>query len=139
MQKISRRKFVDQTSKSIVATAFTAGALLNTNAMSDIKSSPFIHHVYFWLNNPGNNEDLESLLSGLKKLSAVKTIKNFYIGKPAGTNREVIDSSYSVSWLLFFESKADQDSYQVDPIHLKFVDDCKHLWKKVIVYDTINF
>ncbi|MBX3240278.1 MAG: Dabb family protein [Chitinophagaceae bacterium] len=100
---------------------------------------PFVHHVYFWLNNTGSKEDLEQLVAGLKKLSAVKTIKVSYIGKPAGTNREVIDSSYSVSWLCFFDNKADQDSYQTDPIHLKFVDECKHLWKKVIVYDTVGF
>lgn len=101
--------------------------------------SPFIHHVYFWLNNPDSKEDLAKLLDGLTKLSAVKAIRKFYIGKPADTNRDVIDSSYSVSWLLFFDNKADQDSYQVDPIHLKFVEECKHLWKKVTVYDTVGF
>lgn len=102
-------------------------------------NSTFIHHVYFWLNNPDSKEDLAKLVEGLKKLSSVKTIKKFYIGKPADTNRDVIDSSYNVSWLLFFDNKADQDSYQVDPIHLKFVEECKHLWKKVTVYDTVGF
>ncbi|HTN08594.1 Dabb family protein [Agriterribacter sp.] len=104
--------------------------------MSD--NSTFIHHVYFWLNNPGSQTDFEQLVAGLHKLSAVKTIKTFYIGKPADTSRDVIDSSYSVSWLLLFDNKAHQDSYQTDPIHLKFVDECKHLWKKVVVYDTVN-
>jgi hypothetical protein len=97
----------------------------------------FIHHVYFWLAEPGNTDHKKLLIEGLKKLSAVKTIKEFYIGKPAATAREVIDSSYSVSWCLFFANAADQDSYQVDPIHLRFVDECKHLWKKVQVYDSI--
>jgi hypothetical protein len=97
----------------------------------------FIHHVYFWLAEPGNAEHKQRLIEGLKKLSTVNTIKEFYIGKPASTSREVIDSSYSVSWCLFFANAADQDSYQVDPIHLRFVDECKHLWKKVQVYDTI--
>ena len=96
----------------------------------------FIHHVYFWLNNPGSVADFDALVAGLKKLSAVETIKTFYIGKPADTNRDVIDRSYSVSWMVLFANKADQDSYQVDPIHLKFVEECKHLWKKVVVYDT---
>lgn len=99
----------------------------------------FIHHVYFWLKNPGSKEDLEKLLSGLKTLSRVKSIKSFYIGKPADTNRPVIDSSYSVSWLLFFDNKAQQDAYQTDPIHLKFVEDCSHLWERVVVYDTVDF
>jgi len=98
----------------------------------------FIHHVYFWLKNPGNNNDLLALIEGLKKLSSVKTIKSFHIGKPAGTSRDVIDTTYSVSWLLLFDNKEDQDSYQVDPIHLKFVDECSHLWEKVVVYDAVS-
>ncbi len=98
----------------------------------------FIHHVYFWLNNPESRADLDALVAGLKKLSAVETINIFYIGKPADTNRDVIDRSYSVSWMVLFANKADQDSYQVDPIHLKFVEECRHLWKKVVVYDSVN-
>lgn len=98
----------------------------------------FVHHVYFWLANEGNKEDKKALIAGLQKLSTVKTIKFFHIGEPAGTNRDVIDTSYDVSWLLFFENKADQDSYQVDPDHLKFVAECKHLWKEVVVYDSVS-
>lgn len=98
----------------------------------------FIHHVYFWLSNPESSADRNQLIEGLDKLSSVATIKSFHIGLPAATSREVIDSSYSVSWLLLFKNKEDQDSYQTDPIHLKFVEDCKHLWSKVVVYDTVG-
>lgn len=98
----------------------------------------FIHHVYFWLKNPEIINELNQLIEGLKKLSVVSTIKNFHIGKPAATNRGVIDSSYSVSWLLLFDNKEDQDSYQTDAGHLKFVEECSHLWSKVVVYDTID-
>jgi len=98
----------------------------------------FIHHVYFWLAEPHNTERLDELIAGLKKLSAVQTIQSYHIGRPAGTKRDVIDTSYSVSWCLFFASAADQDSYQVDPIHLRFVAECKHLWKRVVVYDAVD-
>jgi len=98
----------------------------------------FLHHVYFWLKNPGNNEDKFKLIAGLEKLSKVSTIKNFHIGEPATTRREVIDSSYDVSWLLYFNNDADQASYQTDPIHLKFIEECSSLWQKVIVYDTVD-
>jgi hypothetical protein len=101
------------------------------------EKNSFIHHVYFWLKNPENINDFYQLIEGLKKLSAVSTIKSFHIGKPASTKREVIDSSYSISWLLLFNNKEDQDSYQIDPVHLKFVEECSHLWSKVVVYDTI--
>lgn len=98
----------------------------------------FLHHVYFWLKNIDSAEDLNLLITGLEQLSAVTTIKQFHIGKPAATSREVIDGSYSVSWFTIFDTKADQDSYQSDPIHLKFVEECAGLWQKVIVYDSID-
>jgi hypothetical protein len=98
----------------------------------------FIHHVYFWLKNPESSDDCNQLVEGLEKLSKVSTIKDFHIGKPASTRRPVIDSSYSVSWLVPFKNKQDHDSYQTDPIHLKFVEECKHLWDKIQIYDTVD-
>src|ERR1044072_2501081 len=97
----------------------------------------FIHHVFFWLKE---NDELNrnTLIEGLKKLSAVKTIRQFHIGIPANTNRDVIENTYSVSWMICFDNAADQDSYQTDPIHLNFVKECSHLWHKVTVFDTIN-
>lgn len=138
MEKITRRKFVNQSTKTAMASVIGAAVITNTKAM-DKNNLPFIHHVYFWLDKPDSKADLEKLVSGLTKMQGIKSIKTSYIGKPADTNREVIDSSYSVSWLCFFDNKANQDSYQVDPIHLKFVDECKDLWKKVVVYDTVGF
>ncbi len=98
----------------------------------------FIHHVYFWLKNPGDMDENNKFIEGLKKLSKAETIKSFHIGKPAGTSRDVIDTSYSISWFLIFGNKEDQDIYQVDPIHLKFIDECPGLWSRVVVYDTID-
>lgn len=106
--------------------------------MQKRETNIFIHHVYFWLKNPDSTEDLAELQAGLEKLSEVMTIRTFHIGKPAGTNRDVIDSSYALSWMLTFSNKADQDSYQEDPIHLDFVKTCSHLWSKVIVYDSVD-
>jgi hypothetical protein len=98
----------------------------------------FIHHVYFWLAFPEKKEDHAALLAGLKALSKVPAIQQFHIGIPASTNRDVIDTSYQFSWLAVFPDKAAQDAYQTDPIHLHFVDTCKHLWKEVKVLDSIG-
>lgn len=98
----------------------------------------FIHHVFFWLDHPESQEDLSRLAAGLKTLSAIKTIRSIHIGKPAGTNRDVIDRTYSLSLMLQFNNKADHDSYQADPIHLKFVENCRHLWKRVAIYDSVD-
>jgi hypothetical protein len=98
----------------------------------------FIHHVYFWLKNTDSKEDRAKLIEGLQKLSKVQTIKTFHIGQPADTNRDVIEQGYALSWFVLFDNGADQASYQVDPIHLKFVEDYSHLWSKVIVYDSVD-
>ena len=132
---LSRRQFVGETGKAVVAGTFIFTAV---NQPEKEMKNIFVHHVYFWLQHPESEQDLGKLVAGLKKLSAVKTIKQFHIGKPASTSRDVIDGSYAVSWLTLFDTKADQDSYQTDPIHLKFIEECAPLWKKVIVYDSID-
>lgn len=137
MKGSSRRKFITDSAKAAAGLAFITSTS-NSEISMNVEKNLFVHHVYFWLNNPDSAEDLKKLIEGLQKLSKVKTIKMFHIGKPAGTNRDVIDSSYAVSWLLMFNNRADQDSYQTDPIHLKFIDECKHLWKKVVVYDSVD-
>ena len=133
MKISSRRRFLNT-----MALVTPFAALFKSKAIFAQKKGMFIHHVYFWLKDPVNKEDKTKLIEGLKKLSKVKTIKNFYIGQPAATRRDVIDSSYDVSWLLFFDNAADQDSYQTDPVHLKFVEECSGLWTKVTVYDSID-
>jgi len=105
--------------------------------MAELKGI-FIHHVYFWLKNANSKEDRTQLIEGLKKLSKVKTIKQFHIGQPAATNRDVIERSYTLSWFLVFDNADDQESYQVDPIHLKFVEECSHLWSRVVVHDSVD-
>lgn len=98
----------------------------------------FIHHVYFWLNNPESASDKAALKAGLQQLTAVETIGMYQIGEPAATNRDVIDRSYSVSWMLMFDSLEDEEIYQHHPLHLKFVETCSHLWSKVVVYDSVD-
>jgi Stress responsive A/B Barrel Domain len=135
MNTSTRRRFISDTGKAAIAGAF----ILNINYKQEKEmKNIFVHHVYFWLKNPGSKEDLDKLTAGLKKLSTVKTIKQFHIGKPGETKRDVIDTSYAVSWLVFFDNQADQDSYQTDPIHLKFVEECSPVWQKVIVYDSVD-
>lgn len=121
----------------ITAAALAAPAIFAASINNDMPAkNMFVHHVYFWLKDPESKPDKARLVEGLQKLSKVSTIKMFHIGQPAATNRDVIDASYSISWLVLFEDKAAQDSYQTDPIHLKFVEECSGLWNKVVVYDS---
>lgn len=97
------------------------------------------HHVFFWLKNPDSQEDKQKLIAGLKTLAKVKVVRSLHIGVPADTTvRPVIDSSYHVAELMLFDSIEAQNAYQIDPLHKKFVDECSHLWEKVIVYDSLS-
>lgn len=97
----------------------------------------FIHQVYFWLKNPDSKEDHARLLEGIQSLSAIEPKTMFHVGIPATTSRGVIDTTYSFAELITFNNLKEHDSYQVHPIHLKFIEDCAHLWSKVVIYDSV--
>jgi len=134
MNDSSRRQFLTGAAAIGAAAAVgTAHAGKSSGALPAV-----LHNVYFWLKNPDSTEDRDALIAGLKTLGAISTVQGIHIGVPASTEqREVVDNSYQVSELLMFASAADQDAYQVDPIHVKFVEQCGHLWSKVVVYDSI--
>ena len=98
----------------------------------------FIHHVFFWLKNQNSKQDKDALVEGLRKLSKMETIRQFHIGEPAGTDRDVIERSYSISWLLIFDSLEDEEIYQPHPLHKKFIEECSHLWNRVVVHDSVD-
>jgi hypothetical protein len=98
----------------------------------------FIHHVYFWLKKPVTPGMKARFEKGLKELVTIDKIVDYHLGVPAGTDRNVIDSSYSFSLLVTFKNREDQDIYQTHPVHLKFIADCQELWEKVVVYDSVS-
>lgn len=98
----------------------------------------FVHHVFFWLKPANSAEETQQFVTGVTSLKEVKSVKLAEIGIPAATNRPVIERSYSYSLLLMFETEADHDTYQVDPIHTQFVADCAHLWERVLIYDSVT-
>jgi hypothetical protein len=131
MKKISRRGFMKNT--SMAAAAATVAMPVGDDGK---KKNLFVHHVYFWLKKPGDAADTAKLIEGLETLLKIPGIRMAHIGKPASTDRSVIDRSYAVSWLLVFDNLEDEEIYQKHPDHLKFVENYAHLWEKVIVYDS---
>jgi thiamine biosynthesis lipoprotein ApbE len=96
-----------------------------------------IHHVFFWLNHPDSEADKNALITGLNSLRAIPSIQRMHVGVLASTEkREVVDTSWDVSEIMFFNDAAGQKVYQDHPIHMEFVKNCAHLWKKVLVYDA---
>lgn len=107
-------------------------------AVSQNDGKQMIHHVYFTLENPDSVKDKQMLKKGLQSLAAIQEVRHLIIGEPAPTfDREVIASDWHVSEVIYFDSVADQDAYQIDPVHQLFVTNYSHLWSKVVVYDIL--
>jgi hypothetical protein len=134
MMKHTRRTFVATAAAMSVSAAATAMPTMNTKDKKQL-----VHHVFFWLKNRDSKEDLAKLLAGLRTLEKIETIRKLHIGVPASTEkRDVVDTSYSASELMFFDDTAGQKIYQDHPIHQKFIKDCGHLWERVVVYDSMD-
>lgn len=127
----TRRKFLALI--SFLSLGFVAAA-------APKKKKPLlVHHVFFWLKDPYAAADRHKLIEGIKALGSIKQVRDIHVGVPADTEkRDVVDSSYSVSELLFFASTEDQKIYQDHPVHQKFIQEHSMLWDKVVVYDSME-
>ena len=138
----ARRQFIRKLGGVAAFSALTmhskAGTFLNKEEKTKEIEGDFLHMVFFWLVNETEEthnrfyHELTSFVDG------VEVIKTEHIGTPADTDREVIDNTWSYSLVLSFESKREHDIYQEHPLHKKFIANASHLWKKVLVYDSVK-
>jgi len=108
---------------------------LHQNGKSLINRAMFSHVVIFWTDPTKPGAPDEVIAGARKYLAPIPGVVNFHLGKMAPSHRDVVDQSYQVGLSIQFESKKAQDDYQDHPMHLEFVDKCKALWTKVVVYD----
>ncbi|MBX3741253.1 MAG: Dabb family protein [Akkermansiaceae bacterium] len=137
MNQTSRRKFI--VGGALMGVAAAASAETKTAPPAGKATVPkLVHHVFFWLKNPDSSEDRAALIAGIKKLGEIESVRAIHVGVPASTEkRDVVENSYHVSEMLCFDDVEGQNAYQVDPAHKKFVEECSHLWSKVVVYDVM--
>src|SRR5262249_33969050 len=134
MKPSNRRKFIGTAAALGAGTAVAAMPLAGT-----AKRPSMVHHVFFTLKNPASTEDRDKLIEGVKTLSKIETVRELHVGVIASTEkRDVVNTDWQVSELMFFDDLAGQAVYQNHPIHLDFVKNYSHLWAKVVVYDTMN-
>ncbi len=135
------RKLMKNTRRQFITSSLTlaAGTAMASPMAVEKAKYPLVHHVFFWLKNPGSVADRDKIVAGLKTLRKIEAIKELRIGIVANTEkRDVVDQSWAVSELMFFENEKDQASYQSHPIHQQFIKDCSALWDKVVVYDAMD-
>jgi hypothetical protein len=96
-----------------------------------------VHTVFFWLKPDLNEEEKAQFQAGVESLATIESMEQVLIGTPANTTkRPVIDDSYDCALTVILGDIDAHDLYQEDPIHLKFVEECAHLWEKAKIYDA---
>jgi hypothetical protein len=96
----------------------------------------FIHSVYFTLRPDLTPAEHDQFLAGVRSLLGIGSVLDGSLGRPATTDRPVIDRDYSYGLVLRFADQAAHDAYQTDPVHDAFRDGCHPLWSRVRIFDV---
>ncbi len=96
------------------------------------------HNVFFTLAEK-STANREKLIAGCKKYLADHPGAVFFgCGELAEElQRDVNDRDFDVALHIVFADPASQDRYQVAPRHQQFIAECKHLWSRVRVFDSV--
>jgi hypothetical protein len=95
------------------------------------------HCVYFWLKPELTAVQRADFRQGVETLSGIKHVTRVSVGGPAGTAaRAVVEKGFDCALIVECRDVAAHDAYQVDPIHLAFVERCQGYWNRVQIYDS---
>jgi hypothetical protein len=96
-----------------------------------------VHAVFFWLKPGLTAAERTRFRAEVGKLAAIRTIDRIFIGPPAAiAERGVTDRSFDLALTSLFKDGPAHDAYQVDPVHVAFVEGNKDSWTKVQVFDS---
>lgn len=98
----------------------------------------FIHSVYFWLRDDLTPAERQRFEDGIRSLAAIDAVERGYIGKPAQTDRAVIERGYTHALILTFRDQRAHDEYQAHPVHDRFREQCAGYWSGIRIFDTIT-
>jgi hypothetical protein len=136
MSKLTRRKFMATSAATCAAVTAASGGKAMAHSH---QKQQLIHSVFFWLKRPDSEDDRNALVAGLKTLAQIPEVNSLIVGLPASTeSRDVVDNSFQVSELMYFDDLEAQSAYQAHPIHNEFVENHSHLWEKVVVHDSVT-
>ncbi len=134
----SRRNFFKTSIAALVLFAINRfGNRTKAAQINKVMPKSYIHQVYFWLKEPNSTDARTKMGKGLDMMDSIPQISQSYTGTPPDAERDVVDGSFTYSYLVIFENKEDHDIYQKHKTHLKFIEDCSDLWEKVRVYDSM--
>ena len=108
-------------------------------APNNVFKHGFVHVVYFWLKADLTSQDVIRFESALKQLVEESEFAvTGHVGKPAGTDRELVDNSYDFSLIVTFDDAAGHQAYQDEEPHDRFRVVAEELAARVLIFDSIG-
>ncbi len=96
-----------------------------------------IHSVFFWLKPGLSPAERAHFRAEVGKLAAIRSVGSLYVGAPAKiAQRDVTERGFDFALTILFKDGPAHDAYQVDPVHLAFVEGNKASWTRVQVFDS---
>ena len=95
-----------------------------------------VHTVFFWLKQDLTEAQRQLFDQGVRHLTTIPSVRQGFVGKPAATDRPVIDRTYSYGLTILCDDLAAHEAYQADPIHQQFLAECGSFWSRVQIYDA---
>lgn len=125
---------------SILLVALTILSFNSCEIKRDVKveikvEDAFVHSAYFWFKEDATQAQIDAFIADSEKLRDIKTVKGFFAGKPANTDRPVIENTYDYAVVFLFEDFEAQEYYQQDQIHLDLIENHSSIWERVMVTD----
>jgi hypothetical protein len=100
------------------------------------KTGTVDHVVMFWQKKAGDPEDRKKITDAIERLRVIEGITFLDHGTALPSDRPVVDDSFDIALLVRFTNKQALQAYEVDPRHMKEVNEVLlPLTKKVLVYD----
>jgi len=97
-----------------------------------------VHSVYFWLQSSLDKQQVTEFANALEGLKSINSAEAVYVGTPstAVADRPVIEKGYNYALTVVFKDIESHNAYQVDPVHVAFLETYKPMFEKVVVYDA---
>ena len=100
------------------------------------ETSGIQHVVLCWLNEPGEQADIDAVMKASMELKDISEVDNIVVGRPVPSDRKIVDDTFDVGLVLNFHNQHDLDNYLDHPEHLSRVKEVlAPKCRQILVYD----
>ena len=102
-------------------------------------AEPVAHVVLLWLEQPGNSEQRQQLISASQRLRDIPGVERLVIGEALASERAIVDDSFDVGLYFYFPDADTMRRYLVHPVHVEVVrNHIKPLVREIRVHDFLD-